>query len=88
MYGVFPLEVETPVEVVLRADPLTTKFLTAYPIHDTQELNKFRNGGAHVNLKLIPTMELIHLVWSYGPSLRIIAPEWLIEKQKSLKTRI
>ena len=88
MYGVFPLEVETPIEVVLRADPLTTKFLTAYPIHDTQELIKFTNGGAHVKLKLIPTMELIHLVWSYGPSLRIIAPDWLIEKQKSLKTRI
>lgn len=85
MYGVFPLAIDEPVEVVLKADPLTTKFLSAYPIHESQVVEKTLNGSSSISLTLIPTMELIHLVWSYGPSIRILSPLWLIDKQKSLK---
>ena len=85
MYGVFSLGVEEPIEVVLKADPLTTKFFNAYPIHESQVVSKSTSGSSRISLTLIPTMELIHLVWSYGPSMRISSPEWLKEKQHALK---
>jgi predicted DNA-binding transcriptional regulator YafY len=85
MYGVFSLGVEEPIEVVLNADPLTTKFFAAYPIHESQVVSKSTSGSSRISLTLIPTMELIHLVWSYGPSMRISSPEWLKEKQHALK---
>ena len=85
MYGVFSLGVEEPIEVVLNADPLTTKFFTAYPIHESQVVSKSPSGYSEISLTLIPTMELIHLVWSYGPSMHISSPDWLKEKQHALK---
>lgn len=85
MYGVFSLGVEEPIEVILSVDPLTTKFLVAYPIHESQIVHKSPSGYSEISLTLIPTMELIHLVWSYGPAMNIISPKWLDEKQHALK---
>lgn len=79
MYGVFPLTNEEPIPVVLRADRLTTKFLSAYPIHDSQVVEKFDFGTSKITLTLIPTMELIQLVRSYGQGLMVVEPIWLVE---------
>jgi predicted DNA-binding transcriptional regulator YafY len=79
MYGVFPLTTEEPIPVVLRADRLTTKFLSAYPIHISQVVEKYDFGSSEITLTLIPTMELIQLVRSYGQSLKVVEPKWLVE---------
>lgn len=79
MYGVFPLTNEEPMPVELRADRLTTKFLSAYPIHDSQVVEKYDSGTSKITLTLIPTMELIQLVRSYGQGLMIVEPTWLVE---------
>lgn len=79
MYGVFPLTTEEPIPVVLRADRLTTKFLSAYPIHISQVVEKYDFGSSEITLTLIPTMELIQFVRSYGQSLKVVEPKWLVE---------
>ncbi|MEY3049698.1 MAG: hypothetical protein RL365_1736 [Bacteroidota bacterium] len=85
MYGVFPLSNEESVPVVLRADRLTTKFLSAYPIHNSQVVEKYDLGSSRVTLTLIPTMELIQLVRSYGHGLRVLEPKWLVELIRNKK---
>lgn len=85
MYGVFPLKDTDPEPISLLADRLTTKFFAAYPVHSSQQLRKHDHGSSIITLNLIPTMELVHLVWSYGPGLRIIEPQWLVAKSQKLR---
>lgn len=85
MYGVFSLTNEEPMPVVLRADRLTTKFLSAYPIHDSQVVEKYDSGSSRITLTLIPTMELIQLVRSYGHGLSVLEPTWLVELIRNKK---
>ena len=85
MYGVFPLKTDTSEKVVLIADALSTKFLSAYPIHSSQKIDKSPEGFSEITLNLIPTMELIRLIWSYGNGLIIQYPPWLVEQEIELR---
>lgn len=77
MYGVYPLPESSKQEVVLHSSPLVTKILNANPIHASQKVTKHRNGTGDISLSLIPTMELVQFIRSYGRDLKIIAPIWL-----------
>ena len=77
MYGVYPLGEGNIETVTLRASPLVTKVLSANPIHDSQTVEKNRRGVGIITLTIIPTLELIQFVRSYGPELRIQSPLWM-----------
>lgn len=77
MYGVYPLGEGNIETVTLQASPLVTKVLSANPIHDSQTVKKNRLGFGTITLTIIPTLELIQFVRSYGPELRITSPLWM-----------
>ena len=77
MYGVYPLPESVKEEVMLHSSPFVTKMLNANPIHASQKVTKHRNGTGRISLNLIPTMELVQFIRSYGRDLQIIAPRWL-----------
>jgi len=83
MYGVYPLREGKTETVILQASPLVTKILSANPIHDSQRVEKNLRGVGTITLTIIPTMELIQFVRSYGPELRIIGPAWMANYDKN-----
>jgi predicted DNA-binding transcriptional regulator YafY len=86
VYGVYPLNNEAKQKVIIFAKPLATNYLQAYPIHESQHVQKHDNGSSTITFDLIPSMELIRLFMSYGSEIRVEEPSWIINYiEKSIK---
>ena len=76
-YGVYPLENEKKQTIKIAASALATNYLEAYPIHESQHLEKHQRGNSTITFDLVPSMELISYFMSYGNEIRVIKPSWI-----------
>ncbi|HNX86515.1 MAG TPA: WYL domain-containing protein [Bacteroidales bacterium] len=71
---------EKPQKVVLKLTPHQAWYVITQPIHPSQKVTEKKDHFI-VELKVIPTYELIMLIMGWGPEVEVIQP-------KSLKSRI
>ena len=84
-YGVFPIPNQKKQGVKIHVSALVTNYFEAYPIHESQEIEKEANGSSVISYNLIPTIELTRLFLSHGYHVKVIEPKWLIEFTENLK---
>lgn len=76
IYGVYPFKNQPKQEIVFFANPIISNYFEAYPIHESQVCEK-TDYGYVFTLQLIPSMEFIKLLRSYGSELGVLEPQWL-----------
>lgn len=77
--GITQLDTE-PVEVVLYCEPLQAKYFQSRPLHKSQQMTFSDDGSAELRMLVIVSFELISEILSYGPSVRVLAPEDLKQR--------
>ena len=61
--------------VILRFDPARFPYIVSKPIHPTQEI---LNEKEHIlQITVRPNKELEARIFSYGPQVEVLAPQWL-----------
>ena len=65
-----------------RTTPLITNYFESYPIHESQEVKKYQSGYCEFTIDVIPSVELVRELRSYGRELRVLYPEWLSKEVK------
>jgi predicted DNA-binding transcriptional regulator YafY len=83
IYGVYPYENQPKQKVVFRTTPLITNYFESYPIHESQIAKKNQYGFCHFSIEVVPSVELVRLLRSYGREIREISPEWLAKEVKN-----
>ena len=76
IYGVYPINSQPKQAVVFFASPIVSNYFEANPIHESQVCKK-NDEGCVFTLQVIPSMELVKLLRSYGSELLVIKPQWL-----------
>ena len=80
IYGVYPIKGHNSIESVkIYANHLLTQLLQAYPIHDSQKMDKQDDGNSVITFSLIPSEELLSFFRSLGRDIEILLPEWLAQ---------
>jgi predicted DNA-binding transcriptional regulator YafY len=75
--GISVFNDRAPEEIQLSFKPFTGKYIKTQPWHDTQEEMVNNEKEYRIKLKLMPSMELIREVRSYGNDVKVLKPEWL-----------
>ena len=76
IYGVYPYKNEPKQQVVFFATSIISNYIEAYPIHKSQVCEKYDNGCIF-KLQVVPSMELIKLLRSYGSEIKVKMPLWI-----------
>ncbi len=76
IYGVYPYKNQPKQEIVFFASPIVSNYFEAYPIHESQICEKMDEGYIFT-LQLIPSVELVKILRSYGSELAVLEPQWL-----------
>lgn len=84
-YGVFPIPNQKKQRIKIRLSDLATNYFEAYPIHESQKIQKEPDGYSIVTFQLVPTIELTRLFLSHGHHIEILEPFWLIDFTENLK---
>ena len=85
IYGIYPLRSSGVEMVVIWADELATHYFQAYPLHESQQMEKSSKGSSRITLRLIPSMELARFILSQGNQLQILAPIWFRDQISKLR---
>lgn len=83
IYGVYPYENQSKQKIVFRTTPLITNYFESYPIHESQKAKKNQYGFCNFSIEVVPTVELVRVLRSYGKEIKVISPEWLIKEVKN-----
>jgi predicted DNA-binding transcriptional regulator YafY len=83
IYGVYPYENQSKQRVVFRTTPIITNYFESYPIHESQKAKKNQYGFCDFSIELVPSIELVRELRSYGKEIKVISPEWLAKEVKS-----
>jgi predicted DNA-binding transcriptional regulator YafY len=83
IYGVYPYENQSKQKVVFRTTPLITNYFESYPIHKSQKAKKSQYGYCDFSIEVVPTVELVRELRSYGKEIVVVSPEWLINEVKN-----
>lgn len=76
IYGVYPFKNQPKQQVVFFATPIVSNYFEAYPIHNSQVCEKYDDGCIFI-LQIVPSMELIKLLRSYGSEIEVKMPLWI-----------
>ena len=79
VYGVYPLKGSKKERIELKLNSMITNYFRAQKIHPSQEIEIMSNGNSIVSFELIPSMELVMLISSYGSQVRVLKPKHLIK---------
>ena len=85
VYGVYPLHNGKKEKIILHASPMITNYFRAQKIHESQNVEMQDRGDAIITFELIPSMEFVSLILSYGKQIRVVEPKYLIETVKKYK---
>lgn len=83
IYGVYPYKNQKKQKIVFRTTPLITNYFESYPIHESQKAKKNEYGFCDFSIKVVPTIELVRELRSYGKEIKIISPDWLKKEVKN-----
>lgn len=84
-YGVFPIPNQPKQKIIIQTSVLATHYFVAYPIHESQDVQKQPEGDAIIHFDLVPTLELTRLFLSHGYHVKIVSPTWYVEFTQKLK---
>jgi len=79
VYGVYPLHDGKKENIILHASPMITNYFRAQKIHKSQNVEMRSRGDAIITFELIPSMEFVSLILSYGRQIRVVEPAYLAE---------
>ena len=80
IYGVYPYEKQPKQKVLFRTTPLITNYFESYPIHHSQNAKKNQYGFCVFSIEVVPTVELVRVLRSYGNEIIVLSPEWLVKE--------
>ncbi len=83
IYGVYPYENQSKQIVVFRTTPLITNYFESYPIHESQKAKKNQYGFCDFSIDVVPSLELVRELRSYGKEIKVLSPEWLVKEVKN-----
>jgi predicted DNA-binding transcriptional regulator YafY len=84
VYGVFTIPNANSELIEIHVSLLGTHYFQAYPIHESQKIEKDGNGTSLIKFEMIPSIELSRYFLSQGRHVTIINPRWFKEFTKSL----
>ena len=76
VYGVFPIPEAKKQQVRIHVSQLSTHYFQAYPLHESQMIEKESDGTSYVTFELVPSVELASYFLSQGRHIKIVEPEW------------
>jgi len=82
VYGVYPLDEGKKEKITLHAHPMITNYFRAQKIHPSQKVEVRERGDAYISFELIPSMEFVSLILSYGRQVRVLEPAHLAQTVK------
>jgi len=85
VYGVYPLPNCTKEKITLHANAMLTNYFRAQKIHESQHVEMQSRGDSIITFELIPSMELVSLILSYGKQIRVLEPAHLAKTVKEFK---
>ncbi len=80
-----PKEHPCPEKILLKFDDARFPYIVSKPIHPTQVVISETEHTLQINVR--PNKELEALLFSYGPQVEVLAPEWLREQIKEKISR-
>ncbi|MGD1842465.1 MAG: helix-turn-helix transcriptional regulator [Thermonemataceae bacterium] len=80
-YGIAKLS-ETPDKIILSFSRFYANYIKTQPIHPTQKELISNEEEYRISLEIIINPELISLLLSFGPSLKVISPQKLVDLMK------
>ena len=83
IYGVYPYKNQSKQIVVFRTTPLITNYFESYPIHESQKAKKNQYGFCDFSIEVVPSVELVRELRSYGKEIKVLSPEWLVKEVKN-----
>ncbi|MEY4603570.1 MAG: hypothetical protein RIT43_862 [Bacteroidota bacterium] len=76
VYGVFPIPEAKKETIKIHVSQLGTHYFQAYPLHESQRIQKENYGTSHITFEVIPSVELARFCLSQGYHLEIVEPKW------------
>lgn len=75
--GVTRFHDQSPEEVLIEVDNDRLPYITTKPIHDSQEVVETGDYTSLLRLFVIPNVELVQFILSYGQAVKVISPDYL-----------
>jgi predicted DNA-binding transcriptional regulator YafY len=86
-FGVSMLADEKPSEVILSFDAFQGKYIKSLPLHETQAIVEDSETELRIRLTVYLTYDFTMELLSYGDTVKVIAPQRLIDELKGIHTR-
>lgn len=83
-FGIVGPNAEKPSDIILSFEPLNGKYVKTLPLHHTQQIICDNDIELRISLQLYLTDDFIMELLSFGESVKVIEPQELIEKLKSV----
>jgi predicted DNA-binding transcriptional regulator YafY len=76
VYGVFPIPEAKKETIKIHVSQLGTHYFQAYPLHESQRIQKENYGTSIITYEVIPSVELARYFLSQGYHVEVIKPKW------------
>lgn len=83
-FGIVGPNAEKPSDIILSFEPLNGKYVKTLPLHHTQQILIDNDTELRISLQLYLTKDFIMELLSFGESVKVIEPQELIDKMKSV----
>ncbi|WP_417558233.1 helix-turn-helix transcriptional regulator [Mesoflavibacter zeaxanthinifaciens] len=83
-FGIVSPNAEKPTEIILSFEPFNGKYVKTLPLHHTQQILRDNTSELRISLQLYLTDDFIMELLSFGDSVKVIEPQELIDKLKSV----
>ncbi len=84
VYGVLPIPGAKKEQIKIHVSQLWTHYFQAYPLHESQKIEKESEGTSFITFEIIASVELARYFLSQGRHVKIVEPQWFIEFTKNL----
>lgn len=80
--GVTRIQGKEPEEIKLWFSPTSAPYVSTKPLHHSQKTKWLAAGELEIRIRVIPNYELETVILSFGENVKVLEPEWLMEKIK------
>ncbi|MBD3724280.1 MAG: WYL domain-containing protein [Flavobacteriaceae bacterium] len=75
---------EKPIKIKLKINNEVTPYILTKPLHGSQKKTVTKSDGTIIEIEVIPNIELIQLILSYGDGIEVISPESFRDQMKKV----
>ncbi len=84
VFGVFPIPGAKKELIQIHVSQLGTHYFQAYPLHESQTIEKENEGTSFIRFEIIASVELARYFLSQGRHVKIVKPKWFKEFTENL----